>query len=63
MALFTHMTFIVLTGVMLSSFIVGIYEKKTIHLMFSYPISRRKILFPRWLLYGSLVFQRSLPAS
>ncbi|MDE7266489.1 MAG: ABC transporter permease [Lachnospiraceae bacterium] len=42
--LFTNMAYIILTGVMLSTFIVGAYEKRMMHLMFSYPISRKKIL-------------------
>lgn len=42
--LFTNMAYIILTGVMLSAFIVGAYEKRMMHLMFSYPISRKKIL-------------------
>lgn len=44
---FTHMSYIVFTGVMLSSFIVSAYENKTIHLMFSYPIKRQKILLSK----------------
>lgn len=42
--LFTNMAYIILTGVMLSTFIVGAYEKRMMHLMFSYPINRKKIL-------------------
>lgn len=42
--LFVNMTYIVFTGVMLASFIVGSYSKKTMNLMFSYPIKRQKIL-------------------
>lgn len=45
--LYTNMTYIVFTGVMLSSFIVEEYEKGTIILMFSYPIKRRKILMSK----------------
>lgn len=45
--LFMNMAYIIFTGVMLSSFIVGAYEKRTMHLMFSYPISRKKILFSK----------------
>lgn len=47
--LFTNMSFILLTCVMLSSFIVGTYKNKTINLMFSYPISRKKILLSQML--------------
>lgn len=42
--LFVNMTYIVFTGVMLASFIVGSYSKKMMNLMFSYPIKRQKIL-------------------
>lgn len=42
--LFVHMVYIVFTGIMLASFIVSAYAKKTMHLMFSYPINRKKIL-------------------
>lgn len=45
--LFTNMAYIILTGVMLSTFIVGAYEKRTMHLMFSYPINRKKILLSK----------------
>lgn len=45
--IFTHMCYIVFTGVMLASFVVGAYEKRTINLMFSYPISRKKILLSK----------------
>lgn len=47
--LFSHMTYIIFTGVMLASYVVSAYEKKTINLMFSYPIDRRKILFSKLL--------------
>lgn len=42
--LFAGSSFLVLTGVMLSSFIVSSYKNKTMNLMFSYPIRRQKIL-------------------
>lgn len=42
--LFTSMSFLVFTGVMLASFIVSAYKNKTMNLMFSYPIKRQKIL-------------------
>ncbi|MDE7476406.1 MAG: ABC transporter permease, partial [Lachnospiraceae bacterium] len=45
--LFVHMAYIVFTGIMLAAFIVGAYEKKTINLMFSYPIKRKKILLSK----------------
>lgn len=42
--LFTGMSFLVFTSVMLASFIVSAYKNKTMRLMFSYPIKRQKIL-------------------
>lgn len=42
--LFTGMAFLVVTGVMLSSYIVGACRNKTMALMFLYPIRRQKIL-------------------
>lgn len=45
--LFVNMCYIVFAGVMLASFVVGAYEKRTINLMFSYPISRKKILLSK----------------
>lgn len=45
--LFVHMAYIVFTGVMIAAYIVGAYEKKTINLMFSYPIKRAKIILAK----------------
>ena len=47
--LFTGMSFLVFTGVMLASFIVTAYKNKTMNLMFSYPIKRQKILVSQML--------------
>ncbi len=47
--LFTSMSFLVFTSVMLSSFIVSAYKNKTMNLMFSYPIKRQKILISQML--------------
>ncbi|SHK97115.1 ABC transporter permease [Hespellia stercorisuis] len=47
--LFTSMSFLVFTSVMLSSFIVSAYKNKTMTLMFSYPIKRKKILVSQML--------------
>ena len=47
--LFTSMSFLVFTSVMLSSFIVSAYKNKTMNLMFSYPIKRQKILLSQML--------------
>ena len=42
--LFTSISFLIFTSVMLASFIVSAYKDKTMNLMFSYPIKRQKIL-------------------
>ncbi len=47
--LFTGMSFLVFTGVMLASFIVTAYKNKTMNLMFSYPIRRQTILVSQML--------------
>ncbi len=47
MALFVHMSYIVFTGVMIAAYIVGAYEKKTMNLMFSYPIERKRIILAK----------------
>ena len=47
--LFTNMSFIIFTSTMLASVIVSSYKNKTIHLMFSYPISRKKIVLSQML--------------
>lgn len=46
-ALLVHMTYMVFTGVMIAAYLVGAYEKKTINLMFSYPIRRSKIILSK----------------
>ncbi len=63
--LFTNMSYMVLTSAMLASFIVSEYKNKTINLMFSYPISRKKILLSQmlsvWLFnFTALVLSKSL---
>jgi ABC-type transport system involved in multi-copper enzyme maturation permease subunit len=42
--LLTNLAFLIFTSVMLSSFIINAYKNKTQSLMFSYPISRKKII-------------------
>lgn len=42
--MFTNLSFIIFSSVMLAAFIVGTYKDKTANLMFSYPISRKLIL-------------------
>ena len=47
--LFTSMSFLIFTSVMLASFIVTAYKNRTMNLMFSYPIRRQKILVSQML--------------
>lgn len=47
--LFTSISFLVFTSIMLSSFIVSAYKDKTMALMFSYPVKRQKILISQML--------------
>ncbi len=47
--LFTGMAFLIFTSVMLASFIVSAYKNKTMNLMFTYPVKRRKILVSQML--------------
>ena len=54
--LFTSMTFLIFTSVMLASFIVSAYKNKTMNLMFSYPIKRQKILASQMLAVWSFNF-------
>lgn len=45
--MFVHISYMIFTGVMIANFIVGAYEKKTMNLMFSYPIKRSKIILAK----------------
>ncbi|HIX14698.1 MAG TPA: ABC transporter permease [Candidatus Hungatella pullicola] len=45
--MFMNMAYLVFTGVMFASFVVAEYENKLMHLMFSYPIKRKKIMLAK----------------
>lgn len=45
--MFMNMAYLVFTGAMLSTFVIGEYENKLIQLMFSYPIKRQKIILSK----------------
>ncbi len=47
--LFTNLSFLIFTAVMMSSFIITPYKNKTMNLMFSYPIKRQKIVISQML--------------
>lgn len=42
--LFTNLSFLIFTAVMLSSFAIAPYKNKTMNLMFTYPVRRRNIV-------------------
>lgn len=54
--LFTSMSFLIYTSVMLATFIVSAYKNKTMNLMFSYPIKRQKILASQMIAVWSFNF-------
>ena len=54
--LFTGMAFLIFTCVMLASFIVSAYKNKTMNLMFTYPVKRRKILVSQMMAVWSFNF-------
>lgn len=61
--LLTHMAYMIFTGVMLATFIVGAYENRTMNLLFSYPVKRKKILAAKmlavWIFnYAALVISK-----
>ena len=49
--LYTHMSYMIFTGVLLAGFVVDDYKKGTIRLLFSYPVKRKKLV----LATGSLI--------
>ncbi len=54
--LFTGMAFLIFTSVMLASFIVSAYKNKTMNLMFTYPVKRRKIMVSQMMAVWSFTF-------
>ena len=54
--LFTAMSYLVFTSVMLSTFIISSYKNGTMALMFSYPIKRQKILASQMLAVWIICF-------
>ena len=49
-------TFIVFAGVLISKFIIEEYKSKTINLLFTYPISRKKIMMSKVLIISIFTF-------
>ena len=58
--LLTNLSFLIFTSAMLSSFIIKAYKNKTQSLMFSYPISRKKIILSQmmavWIYCAAALF-------
>jgi ABC-type transport system involved in multi-copper enzyme maturation permease subunit len=58
--LLTNLSFLIFTSSMLSSFIIKAYKNKTQSLMFSYPISRKKIILSQmmavWIICVAALF-------
>ncbi|AYW45281.1 ABC transporter permease [Tetragenococcus koreensis] len=52
----TRMVFIIFSGVLISKLIIEEYNNKTITLMFTYPIERKKILIAKLLIIISFTF-------
>lgn len=45
--LYTHMSYMIFTGVLLAGFVVDDYKKGTIRLLFSYPVKRKKLVLAK----------------
>lgn len=54
--LFTNMSYLLFTSVMLSSFLISAFQNGTMKLMFSYPIRRQRILAAQMLAVWSFCF-------
>lgn len=58
--LLTNLSFLIFTSAMLSSFIIKAYKNKTQSLMFSYPISRKKVILSQmmavWIFCAAALF-------
>ncbi|QUI23317.1 ABC transporter permease [Vallitalea pronyensis] len=53
---FINVIFIVFAGVLLSKFIIDEYRDKTIYLMFTYPVNRKKLILSKLLIIGIFTF-------
>ncbi|GAU77106.1 ABC transporter permease [Fusibacter sp. 3D3] len=50
-----NIVFLILASVMLGRIVIGEYDKQTISLLFSYPISRKKLMLSKILLIGIFI--------
>ncbi|MFC8151982.1 ABC transporter permease [Bacillus paralicheniformis] len=53
---FVRSVFIVFAGVLIAKLIIGEYKNRTITVMFTYPVSRKKLIAAKLLLTGGLTF-------
>ncbi|MTI68550.1 MAG: ABC transporter permease [Firmicutes bacterium] len=51
-----NVTFIVFSGVLISSLIIGEFKSKTVNVLFSYPISRQKLILAKLLIVIMFTF-------
>ncbi|MBF4693533.1 ABC transporter permease [Fusibacter ferrireducens] len=51
-----NISFLILASVMLGRIVIGEYDKQTISILFSYPISRKKLILSKLLLICSFIF-------
>lgn len=49
-------TFLIFSSVMLAGYVIGEYKNKTINILFTYPINRKKLIYAKLLLVGSFIF-------
>ncbi|MEC0712135.1 ABC transporter permease [Bacillus haynesii] len=54
--IFVRSVFIVFAGVLISKLVIGEYKNRTITVMFTYPVSRKKLMAAKLLLTGGLTF-------
>ncbi|AJS59939.1 ABC transporter permease [Paenibacillus sp. IHBB 10380] len=54
--LFVRATFAIFAGVLIAKMIINEYNSKTISLLFTYPISRKKLMFSKLLIVSGLTF-------
>ncbi|MCY7911674.1 ABC transporter permease [Bacillus haynesii] len=54
--IFVRSVFIVFAGVLIAKLVIGEYKNRTITVMFTYPVSRKKLIAAKLLLIGGLTF-------
>ncbi|MEC0793057.1 ABC transporter permease [Bacillus licheniformis] len=54
--IFVRSVFIVFAGVLIAKLVIGEYKNRTITVMFTYPVSRKKLMAAKLLLTGGLTF-------